>query len=797
MTPLPVARLMASMLECDREDVSILDAGAGIGSLLAAAIEHLCSRPSRPRFVRVVAYEIDPNLLPYLEGTLRLCEVACREAGVRFTGEIRAIDFIRDTHDRIMYGLFSSRPADHFDIVIQNPPYRKVNVNSDHRALVEQLGVRTTNLYAAFITASVRLLADGGELVAITPRSFCNGPYFRSFRKFLLGLAPLTRIHIFDSREEAFRDDSVLQETIIFRAVRSTVPPALISITSSKGRGDESYLTVQVPMREVVKPSDPESFIHIVQHDLSTYDVELMQSCRETLAKLGIAVSTGRVVDFRAKQYLRAKPEEQTAPLIYPHHFERGYVKWPKVIRKPNAIVAGPNTERQLVPNEHYVLVKRFSSKEERRRVVAAVYDADRVPCEAVGFENHLNYFHRQGGGVDMEFARGLCLFLNSTLVDAYFRQFNGHTQVNATDLRNMRYPTEAALRRLGASMGDALPDQAAIDALVTRELFNDMAEHDTDSPARRARIDEALSILRDLGLPDEQLNERSSLTLLALLGLRANDNWRKAKQTLIGITPIMTFIREAYGKDYAPNTRETIRRFTMHQFVRAGLALENPDNSERPTNSPNTAYQIEAHALQLLRTFGTRQWSKNLQAYLEKAPTLREQYQQAREMKRIPIQVKDDLEITLSPGGQNVLVERILTEFAGRYTPGGSVIYIGDAAKKHAFFDEKALSKLGVRLDSHGKMPDVVIHFAKRDWLVLIEAVTSHGPINPKRRDELREMFQNSRAGLVLVTAFLDRKSMKEYLPEISWETEVWTADAPDHLIHFNGERFLGPYET
>ncbi len=261
------------------------------------------------------------------------------------------------------------------------------------------------------------------------------------------------------------------------------------------------------------------------------------------------------------------------------------------------------------------------------------------------------------------------------------------------------------------------------------------------------------------------------------------------------GITPIMDFMAERYGKKYKPNTRETVRRFTVHQFIDAGLLIVNPDKRERPPNSPRTVYEVEPSALELLKTYGTKEWEKSLRTYLASIETLKKRYAQEREMVRIPIRIAEGVTITLSPGGQNVLVEQIISEFAPRFTPGGRLLYVGDTDDKFAHFDREALFELGVEIDAHGKIPDVIVHYTERNWLVLIEAVTSHGPINPKRKQELQSLFNESKAGLVYVTAFLSRRAMVEYLPEISWESEVWVAESPSHLIHFNGERFLGPY--
>jgi hypothetical protein len=309
-------------------------------------------------------------------------------------------------------------------------------------------------------------------------------------------------------------------------------------------------------------------------------------------------------------------------------------------------------------------------------------------------------------------------------------------------------------------------------------------------------RIHQTMEILEMIGLPVQQQNERSALTLLSLLGLKPNDAWENASDPLMGITPMMNFFTEHYGKQYAPNTRETVRRQTVHQFVQAALVVPNPDNPSRPTNSPKAVYQIEPSALKLFRKFGKRGWKKQLQEYLQSVETLKRLYAQEREMRRIPVRLSNDEEIKLSPGGQNVLVKKIINDFCPLFTPGAQMIYVGDTQKKWAYFDSEAFNMLGLDMEEHGKMPDVVVHFMEKDWLVLIEAVTSHGPVNPKRRQELKELFSGSKAGLVYVTSFIDRRTMMKYLDDISWETEVWIAESPTHLIHFNGERFLGPYE-
>ncbi len=309
-------------------------------------------------------------------------------------------------------------------------------------------------------------------------------------------------------------------------------------------------------------------------------------------------------------------------------------------------------------------------------------------------------------------------------------------------------------------------------------------------------KIAEAIHILGELGMPRAQQNDRSALCLLALLNLTRRKTWAHAENPLIGITPMMAFAREQYGRDYAPNTRETFRRQTMHQLVAAGIALYNPDDPGRPVNSPNAVYQIEPSALELLRSVGARGWEDRLAKFLKQSETLAARYAKEREMNKLPVKLNTGAEIRLSPGAHSELIKAIIEEFAGRFVPDGVLIYAGDTGDKWGYFDEKLLKELGVAVDGHGKMPDVVLYYPERNWLLLVESVTSHGPVDGKRHEELEKLFGAATAGLVYVTAFPSRAVMTKYLGEIAWETEVWCADAPTHLIHFNGSRFLGPYK-
>jgi len=311
----------------------------------------------------------------------------------------------------------------------------------------------------------------------------------------------------------------------------------------------------------------------------------------------------------------------------------------------------------------------------------------------------------------------------------------------------------------------------------------------------RNDHIAEAIRVVEALGVPRAQHNKRSALCLLALLDLRKERKWKEAKAPLLGITPMMEWMREHYGKNYAPNTRETIRRQTMHQFCDAGLVRYNPDNPERAVNSPKAVYQIAPEALTLLRDFETSNWASSLSLWLKTRETLVKRYAKERVRKQIPVQFGIEQQVILSPGKHSELIRSIIEEFTPRFSPDGLLVYAGDTEKKWGYFNSNLLEDVGVYIEPHGKMPDVIIYDEKRNWLLLVEAVTSHGPVDGKRYAELAKLFSASSAGLVYVTAFPSRSIMSRYLGGIAWETEVWVADAPSHLIHFNGSRFLGPY--
>ena len=452
MTPSRVARFMASLFPSSTLQICrLLDAGAGVGALSCAFLDRWVSGDFGFESIEATAYEIDKKLSTHLKRHL---------AGYsRVMPRIIVGDYIEQATAE---GL-QDRGYTH---AILNPPYKKINSQSVHRLALRTVGIETVNLYSAFVALAVGEAALGGQIVAIIPRSFCNGPYYRPFRDFILERAAIRHMHLFESRNKAFRDDEVLQENIIFRLERGG-QQGPVTVSTSTDDSFSDLTTHEHPFDRIVFPDDPERFIHVpTTTEKST--IELLSAVRYSLSDIGIQISTGPVVDFRLKAHLRDMPEPGTVPLIYPGHLSMTGTVWPVPgLKKSNAIMRNDETEKWLYPNGFYCVVRRFSSKEEKRRVVASFVDpAAFGDCSVLGFENHMNLFHENKRGLPEALARGLAVFLNTTAVDEHFRRFNGHTQVNATDLKQMKYPSRDTLTEIGKwSMQQGATTQEQIDA--------------------------------------------------------------------------------------------------------------------------------------------------------------------------------------------------------------------------------------------------------------------------------------------------------------------------------------------
>ena len=307
--------------------------------------------------------------------------------------------------------------------------------------------------------------------------------------------------------------------------------------------------------------------------------------------------------------------------------------------------------------------------------------------------------------------------------------------------------------------------------------------------------IKQAREVLADLGMDKERFNERSAMTLLALAHLDAENEWADATGEMYTTRQLMDWMRDYLGQDYAANTRETIRRFTLHQFAAGGLVEQNADQPDRPINSPKWNYRLNPALLPVLKTVGTGEYKALLEDFLNSINTWQQQQDEIREMNKVPVELPDGTGVMLSAGGQNVLIKKMVEEFCPRYAPGGQVLYIDDT--DHAFRDkqEALMTSVGIEMPERGKAPDLVVWMEDRQWLFLMEACSTHGPIDVIRKRELLELFSSQKDKIVFVSCFPDRSVMRQYLTELAWETEAWCASSPDHLIHLDGERFIGPY--
>jgi adenine-specific DNA-methyltransferase len=458
-TPRDAAVSLAEMQPITSEPWRLLDPGAGVGTLSAALVARWLKETELPSMA-VTAHEVDPRLLAPLTATLTEARELAAARGRELEVDIRSENFI-----------LNPPTAGRSNAVLMNPPYGKLRADSPERAALAKMDdpIRVPNLYAAFLVRAIRSLSRGGTLVAITPRSFANGPYFRDLRTDLFARASFERIHVYEARDRVFADAGVLQENVVF-SMRAGAEPGEVSISSSLD-SDATVTRRTCEHDSIVYRDDPERFVHLPLDSAAVAVAELMSTMPARLPDFGLRVSTGRVVDFRSRRHLRAKPGPSTVPLVYPRNFQQGSIAWPILGRKPQALIRTKATEGLLLPNSHYVLVKRMSSKEETRRVVASLASPeDFGDAPVVAFENHLNVIHADGEGLDPDLARGLTTYLNSKLVDDAIRLFSGHTQINAADLRQLRYPSREDLVALGkVAGGDPVGevDQAALEGFA------------------------------------------------------------------------------------------------------------------------------------------------------------------------------------------------------------------------------------------------------------------------------------------------------------------------------------------
>lgn len=457
-----VGYYMADMIDISKKaSVTLLDPGSGLGILTICMVIKLL-QSDKIKNIKVTVYEIDKIVIEYLKHNMIELQKICFENDVELTFNIKNEDFIYSSINAI-----KQEKINKFDYVIMNPPYEKMSNESEHKKLLEVININVSNYYAAFVLLATKLLKKKGQLVAITPRSFCNGSYFYDFRKSLLQEVYFNKIHLFESRKDVFKKEEVLQETIIYHCIKGNITKnTKVNVYHSSNYEFNDLSEELLGHDDLIYGDD--LIIRISKNNEDKKIINEMMKLSNTLNDIGLNVSTGPVVDFRQMpDDITKNNVEMSVPLIFCEHIVNRKIEWPlENVKKFNYIVNNKRTRSKLRLNGNYILVKRMTSKEEKKRIVAAIYK-DENNTEFVGFDNKLNYYHINKSGLDISIAKGLCLYLNSTFVDLYFRTISGSTQVNVSDLKNFRYPSIEQIKRLGMSYVDDLPNQKTIDKVV------------------------------------------------------------------------------------------------------------------------------------------------------------------------------------------------------------------------------------------------------------------------------------------------------------------------------------------
>jgi adenine-specific DNA-methyltransferase len=810
LTPPAVARYMAQQLGKFPNQATLLEPAIGSGVLTCAVIDNLI-KSNHPTEIWLDAYETDPELCLLCRDILSQACYVAEQVGIKIHWRLYQEDFILACFPETQLSLFKSNEEQQktYDYIISNPPYFKLNHDDKRVKVVFGELKGHTNIYTLFMALSAKKLTPVGRACFIVPRSFCSGVYFSKFRRDLLKDSVPISVHLFQSRDEVFHSDNVLQENVVFTFKKADQPVArqylsgFVTISTSKDQESLSSTQIyrQVSFKHFLGRRDMQLYFRLPTGILDEQLLDTIDRWEGSLEQLGLHVSTGPVVAFRAREYLRnVLPHNNNGlPLLWMQNILPYKVIWPlEKLDKPQIIL--PIDKTLLVPNSNYILLRRFSAKEDRRRLVAAPYLSDNYPYPAIGLENHLNYIYQKKFGLSATFVTGLAAILNCSLIDRYFRIVNGNTQVNAAELRALPLPPQKVIQQIGEKVCELqnltmdTVDSVVYSVLWKNQLLTDDFPMFQETRYSMGKIEQAQEILEALGMPTAQQNEISALTLLVLAQLSEDIPWQNSTSINLRIHEILIAIKQTFGREYAENTRESIRRQVLHQFEQAGLVARNPDDPSLATNSPRTHYRLTELTISALRAYGTKNWETEQSNFINQRGALLELYQRTQDQNKVPLRVSDGSVFQLSPGKHNKLQALIIEEFGPRYAPGAKLLYIGDTARKTMIFEKDTFKQIGAPITDHGKLPDIVLFDEIKNWVYLIEAVTSHGPVSPKRQVELEELFNQCIAGRIYVSAFYNFSSFKQFIHDIAWETEVWIAEVPSHLIHFNGERFLGP---
>ena len=451
-TPPAISRFMASLFPQFNTHTTLLDPGAGLGSLSTAICEKiLCFRS--PRTISLHLFENDARTLPFLQENMEHCRRLLGEKGHTLQFTIHDDDFLLSNVGAMLdqKTLFENHRLPEFDAIITNPPYFKIIKASEYARVMAPIVHGQPNIYSMFLAVSTGLLKPGGSLVAITPRSFCNGLYFREFRRWLLGRVALEQLHLFESRSKTFQEAKVLQESLISHWRRGEQSEN-VTVTTSHCREFTGLQRQPFPTSLVIDDSGGEMLLRVPQTSEDAQIIECIESWPRRFQEQGLRISTGPIVMFRAKQFLRDKPNSHsTIPLLSAHNVKPFKINWPVSKAKwPLAFADVEESQKHLVPTRNYVLLKRFTSKEERRRLTAGCLLRNAFSEDRLALENHINYVYHGERDLTVDETFGIAALFNSALLDRYFRTISGNTQVNATEIRQLRFPDISILTGIG-----------------------------------------------------------------------------------------------------------------------------------------------------------------------------------------------------------------------------------------------------------------------------------------------------------------------------------------------------------
>jgi len=461
-TPTPIARLMASFCEYNKSSIRILDPGCGTAILSCALIEKIVERNSAIEIITLEVYETDAEIIPFTQESLNYLKTWLSSKGIKFQYILHIHDFILDNasilNPNTELSLFETDNviSNLYDIIISNPPYFKLSKDDKRTIAAQKLVSGQPNIYALFMGIAAKLLSDNGELIFITPRSFASGNYFKAFRELFFNTVQLQRIHLFNSRKETFDRDKVLQETVIIKAIREKIDPHKeVIVSSSAGIRDIYNPSINsFHANELISLHSKEIILHLPTSDKEENILNLISKWDSRLIDYDIYISTGPVVSFRAENFIQNIYENGTvflAPLFWLHNVNKMVLEWPKQFKEKGQYIRIEESSRSLlIPNKNYIFLRRFSTKDDKSRLIAAPYFCNYFESDLIGVENKVNYLYRKKGHLERSETVGLCALLNSELFDTYFRIFNGNVNVSATELREMRFPPINELKQIG-----------------------------------------------------------------------------------------------------------------------------------------------------------------------------------------------------------------------------------------------------------------------------------------------------------------------------------------------------------